>query len=1060
MSTSWVLDAIGLDRLYQARTEASRRLLSQALNPNVEMSEDLYLRFAAEGLELAAIDLLEDEEHTDELRKVCADAFQMLRVLPRPNDPMDAAKAALRMVCVGILGDRSADASRLLKEAPWPALPVEAPSWGDRTLATILDVWLYLIRKAGWADLHTIQQRIIMLRQQQSHFEAEYLNNPQNKSRTAAWELIALYHLAKVAEILATFTGQGEVAGYFDVYQQIEAQFDRALIACNRAELVEMHDMVRLLARTGRQMVDNSIWTVTRGATPRVSRFVQQLVTSQRRPIFEVLPPQRRALREEGLLGAAHRSVVVNLPTSSGKTFIAEFRILQALNQFDEVKGWVAYLVPTRALVNQICVRLRRDFSDLGIPVERVSPALEVDGLEASVLADGTETGFRVLVTTPEKLDLMLRTGWEAKIGRPLTLIVVDEAHNLGQTERGIRLELLLATVNRECRDAQFLLLTPFIDNADEIARWLDPSSNKDVSIGLEWVPNDRAIVLSKPICSNDNTSFEIALETVHTGKSTLVVPENLSLGSNNTLNFTCRAVSSNASDLAAATAYELSKRGPVIVLASRPDWAWGLARRFKCDGARCIWKDNLQRQDIELVQRYLSSEYGADFELCELLAYGVGVHHAGLSDEAKGLMEWLLENERIQILVATTTVAQGVNFPVSGVVLAHKMYYDSAKGRSVDMPPEDFWNIAGRAGRVDQGSVGIVALAAVNDESASALRNFVNRRVESLNSTLIAMVQNALMRQGELELHRLFNEPEWSAFLQYLAHTYRQIGDPVVFGEQVEQVLRGTLGFQNLRHMNPEWANKLVISVQDYASRIAGKPLSLVDSTGFSWESVSLTLRKLAQEHVTEDIWDPKSLFGTNTYELRKLMGILLQVPELRANLTAATGGLGPDGGRLASMVRDWVTGASISEMSREYFGTNRKGQQVDLTTAVTNCCRNLFGKLIQTTSWGLAALETLTFGEAFDRLSEVDQQMLRNVPAKVFYGVSADDAIALRLLGVPRGAAQPLAERLTQQVTGLPLSQIRTSLSLASADVWSDALGGVGHDYYRVWRILEGLE
>ena len=54
--------------------------------------------------------------------------------------------------------------------------------------------------------------------------------------------------------------------------------------------------------------------------------------------------------REEGLLGSGHRSVVVSLPTSSGKTFIAEFRILQALNQFDQERGWIAYLAPTRAL--------------------------------------------------------------------------------------------------------------------------------------------------------------------------------------------------------------------------------------------------------------------------------------------------------------------------------------------------------------------------------------------------------------------------------------------------------------------------------------------------------------------------------------------------------------------------------------------------------------------------------------------------------------------------------------------------------------------------------------
>lgn len=93
---------------------------------------------------------------------------------------------------------------------------------------------------------------------------------------------------------------------------------------------------------------------------------------------------------------------------------------------------------------------------------------------------------FRILVGTPEKIDLLLRGGWEAKIGRPLTLVVVDEAHNLSSGDRGLKLELLLATINRECRNSQFLLMTPFIENGDEVARWLSPDSHADMSVHFD----------------------------------------------------------------------------------------------------------------------------------------------------------------------------------------------------------------------------------------------------------------------------------------------------------------------------------------------------------------------------------------------------------------------------------------------------------------------------------------------------------------------------------------------------------------------------------------------
>ena len=429
-----------------------------------------------------------------------------------------------------------------------------------------------------------------------------------------------------------------------------------------------------------------------------------------------MLPPQRRTLREEGLLGSGHRSVVVSLPTSSGKTFIAEFRILQALNQFDQERGWVAYLAPTRALVNQLTLRLRRDFAPLGSIVEKVSPALEIDGLEAGMLTD-KDAGrqFRVLVTTPEKLDLMLRGGWEEKIGRPLTLVVVDEAHGLASQARGLKLELLLATINRECRYAQFLLLTPFIHNAAEIARWLSPDSNKNIELGVDWSPNDRVIAIARPHKGEKRGDFGVRLVTQHTTRNTIEVPEALDVGEQRPLGLSWSDVSNSPGKLAAATAQILQRRGTVIVLVDKPKNSWGVAAAFKVDENRV----DVSSADLTHIQRFLVDEMGQDFPLASLLEYGIGVHHSGLSEDTRTLVEWLTEQSKLRVLVATTTIAQGVNFPVSGVVFASHQY-----PYGQDMPPEDFWNIAGRAGRVDQGDLGIVALAGHNDAKSKKLRS------------------------------------------------------------------------------------------------------------------------------------------------------------------------------------------------------------------------------------------------------------------------------------------------------------------------------------------------
>ncbi|MCY4353925.1 MAG: DEAD/DEAH box helicase [Truepera sp.] len=879
---SWVVASIGEERVRNAATEAGRRRLQSALSiGESKQLSDEHLRFVANGLEIRVLDLL-DNGDAKELCAAAAEVFQVARVLPRPDKPMEAAAELVRLGCLGILGDRGADVKRILLEEEIPPLPTSASDWGVRVWATILDIWLRLLRKNGWADLDAVQERVASIRSEQSNLEPQFLSKAEEQGDAKpAWELVSAYHLVKAAEIIGVYQSQGSIDGHYDIREQLEAQFDRAIAAADRGQLMERETLARLLARTARTLVDNSIWTVTRAVNSRVTEFVKSMISRERQqPIFDMLPPQRRTLREKGLLGSGYRSVVVSLPTSSGKTLIAQFRILQALNQFEHEHGWVAYLAPTRALVNQLTLRLRRDFSEIGCVVEKVSPALEIDGLEASMLSEkDADQQFRILVTTPEKLDLMLRGGWEQKIGRPLTLVVVDEAHGLASAVRGLRLELLLATINRECQFAQFLLLTPFVPNAAEVAQWLEPEGSMSIELGVDWVPNDRAIAIARPQQGMLRGDFKVKLLTQHTTRETIEIPEALEIGNQRPLGLLWSTVSKSPGKLAAATAQVLQRRGAVIVLVDKPRNSWGVAEALKVDENRLgVGDEGLS--DISHVQNFLRDEMGPDFPLISLLDYGIGVHHSGLSEDTRAIVEWLTEKDKIRVLIATTTIAQGVNFPVSGVIFASHQY---PYGK--DMPPEDFWNIAGRAGRIDQGDLGIIALAGHDDARVEKLREYIGKSVGELNSTLIDMIQEVYREGDLLHLEKLAWRPEWSAFLQYLAHTYRQVDDHERFVAQVEQVLRGTLGFQALRKSHTGWADTLISGVHQYAERIKGKPLKLVDATGFSWESVSNTLDRLYREKLTDEVWSP-DLFRQRRNDLQRMVGVLLEVPELRMSL------------------------------------------------------------------------------------------------------------------------------------------------------------------------------
>ena len=1051
----WLLDSLSALRAECGRIAASIHVRSQMGLPDLDSDWNL-LKRGAEFMELVVIDLIAGRpfdwasESIDDLRSAAADAFRFWKHLPHGDDLADA-RNILRASCLAVLGDRGADASRWLGTKGWPQSGLLSSDWRIRTWSTIVDIWLRLIRKKGWDDRDTVLLRIAELRAAQSEFESRHLDSLAPASEKAgALELIGLYHLAKAAEIFAEFITDGKVDGRFQIQQMLDMHFDRVLAVCEDAQLLDLEPMARLLEVCAAQMVRNSIWTVTRAVNSRVSKFVETLVERGRgdRALFDVLPPQRRALAEQGLLGSSRRAVVVSLPTSSGKTLIAQFRILQAINQFDQERGWVAYLVPTRTLVHQVTRQLRRDFEPLGVVVEQVSPALEVDNVESKLLTeDDRNQEFRVLVSTPEKLDLMLRQGWEQEIGRPLTLVVVDEAHNLQNPRRGLKLELLLATINSECANAQFLLMTPFITNAREVARWLGDQNADDISFSVDWQPNDRVVGIAElkkgEHIRAKSYDYAVELESVHTTRKTLTVDYPIALGNNHNIAATF-SKAGNAATVAAITAQKLQHRGPVIVMHSQPRWVWSLAESLMLDVNRRPPSDR-----ILLVQDFLRLEYGEEFPLIDMIGYGVGVHHAGLSDDVRTLMEWLFEHEELRFLAATTTIAQGVNFPVSGVVMACTKYYE--KKGMIDMLPEDFWNIAGRAGRIGQGDLGVVALASEAHERTETLRSFINKQAGELNSALVRMAEEAeelLTDLGKI----VFSHPEWSSFLQYLAHTYQQMGKPEAFGDEIEQVLRNTYGFSKLRSQQPRLANSLLVGIHAYADymREPNQPLKLVDSTGFSLESIRSAMLHARNSEITEASWNKSTLFAAGDDKLQAMMGVLLRIPELRDNLKDVLGKNKTSGDKLARILKDWVNGVSIESIARTYFMD--EGSYVD---AVTKCGQNLSSKLNQTTAWGLGALLAITgSGLPDERMAEV-----RNLPSQVFYGVNSDQAITLRLLGIPRMAAMRMVERQPDLASG-SVATVRMRLASLSEAAWRSAYGGNEADVFRkTWRVLEGL-
>jgi len=1070
----WAIQAIGDEQIKRATELSNRLLVEKAVGPQIHFnytflpSDYELLDRVSMAYEMAAIeglnDFLNPTSAEKELREQCVlgayRAFEIRRLFKLPAADEQRIFHILHLSSLAYCSDRWTDLRRWYNENDhvFQIPSVANAPWDGRLLNRLFECWVRLFRKKRWDDLDRIREIIAGLREDQKQYEAEVLNDSSNaENRAMALRLISLYHWAKATEIQAKYMLQGEPAG---VTTLLNKHFESAIEAAAASADSQLEILLRWLQIAGRQMVADSIWWVARRINSRITKFINEVTKQQ--ALFELLPPQRAAIQEQGLLDQAATAIVVDMPTSGRKTLLAQFRILQALNQFDQDesgKGWVAYVAPTKALTVQITRRLRRDFDPIGVKVEQLTGAIEIDAFEEDLLAQTERAeAFDVLVATPEKLQLIIRN---KKISRPLALVVMDEAHNIEDETRGLRIELLLATIKGECSTANFLLLMPFVEKPEVLARWLaqDINAGRPISLGTTpWKPNERIVGIFKAEADDSiRAGWALKFQTLITTPKTIHLKGDHRVGDVRPLDVPKSQVLESNGDQkgptnqAAAMAKILSARGTSISVATNTDHVWGMARKISKEMSLF----SPIPDEIQLVQNFLRSEISAKFELIDMLSCGVGVHHSGLSDEVRALMEWIAEEGKLRVLCATTTIAQGINFPVSSVFLASNKY---PYGK--EMSPREFWNLAGRAGRMNHDSVGVVGLAAGNEPLK--IIEYVRLATGELASRLVKMLDE-LEQAGKLnDLEAVFQNEQWEDFRCYVAHLWNEKKNLDAVLSDTEQLLRNTLGYGWLesRPDQKQKAEKLLEVTKKYARTLSENPghASLADMTGFSPEGIGRALAGInsLENKLTADDWKPDSLFGGQS-GMADLYGVMLRIPQLKGNLEEITN-RGLEHSQIADITKAWVNGKSIEEIARDYF----QGGEYQ-TKALTAACKAIYKTLVNYGTWGMSALSRLS-GINFDRLSDIEKRQINMIPAMIYHGVQSEEGVLLRMNSVPRTIAESLGSVMKDSVPkeNRTVQDARSFLKQSDISAWEKAVPQTsslsGEEYKRIWKILSG--
>ncbi len=1082
LDNHWAVLAVGVEERERGLEVANARLVAKAVGRQMRLafeeraSDGDLLHRLAMAYEMAAIEgltaLLNLSTAEAALREQCVAgawrAFELRRLFEVPDAVEERIFHVLHLSALAYCGDRWSDIRRWYVENGCSIAELSAADqpWHYRLLFRLFDCWVRLFRKKGWDDLDRIREIVAGLREDQRQYERTSLDSGSNeRDRAMALRLIAFYNWAKATELLAKYVLQGEPRG---INALLDKHFEAAAEAATAASDAQLEVLMRWLHATARQMISGSLWWVAHSINSRVTRFVGSATKHQ--AMFELLPPQRAALQEQGLLDQAATAVVIDLPTSGGKTLLAQFRILQALNQFAEESGWVAYVVPTRALSAQITRRLRRDFTPIGVRVEQLTGAVEIDAIEAEMLsaqARGDERSFDVLVATPEKLQLVIRN---KKVQRPLALIVMDEAHNIENKSRGMRIELLLATVKQESSQANFLLLMPFVEKAEALARWLanDVGGGRSISLGSSvWRPNERIVGMFRAEADdNQRAGWRLQYQTLVTTPKTIHLAGIHQVGGIKPLDLAkSKLIRANGEQQgfglqAAAMATVFSSRGTSIAVGGTIPSAWSMAR----EAAKKLPQIDTPSERIQLVQKFLAAEISPDFELVEMLARGVAVHHAGLSDEMRALVEWLAEEGDIRVLCATTTLAQGINFPVSSVFLATTSMKSRKFPYQVDMAPREFWNLAGRAGRMNQDSVGVVGIAEAN--RPEEIVRFVKEATGELVSRLVIVVAELDAANSPDELSAVIQQEQWEDFRCYVAHLVHEIGNLERVLSRTELSLRNTFGYRVLQESveGRARAQKLIEATKQYARKISANPgqVAMADMTGFSFEGVGRALLGVSalERKLTANDFSTERLFG-NDGGMADFYGIMLRIPQLARNLDELTTS-GTDNRQLADITKAWVEGRSLREIATTYFQADG-----DATLAITKACRAIYRNLANNGTWGLSALSRLS-GIDFEILTPQQKRQIDLLPAMIYHGVKTEEGVLMRMNGVPRSIAERMGERYQQignaDGVGSGIQKVRQFLGSADIETWNRARPSnaplSGREYKEVWKVISGDE
>ena len=401
------------------------------------------------------------------------------------------------------------------------------------------------------------------------------------------------------------------------------------------------------------------------------------------------------------------------MPTSAGKTRATEF-IIRA-HFLARRSALVVIVAPFRSLCHEIRSDLVKSFAGESVLIDEVSESYLFD-----IDLDEIRKQNSVFVVTPEKLLYMLRRAPE--LAETVGLVIYDEGHQFEGLARGPTYELLLASMRISLPpEAQVILISAVIGNAPQIAEWLTGDKGA-VVFDKNLLPTVRNIAFAswqyerawlKYVSPQDPDAVEFFVPRIIEFKKLARKRNELK-----DRYFPERGTTRSNTDVGLFLGLHLAGNGSVAIFCGRKESVGTICKRaveIHSRGFDIGWPSACSNtKEVAKVANLARLHLGVNSEAAKAADLGIFSHHSNTPPGLRLSIEHAMKAGLARMVVCTSTLAQGVNFPIRYLIVT-----STQQGRE-EIKVRDFHNLMGRAGRAGmytEGNVIFSAPALIDDK-------------------------------------------------------------------------------------------------------------------------------------------------------------------------------------------------------------------------------------------------------------------------------------------------------------------------------------------------------